>query len=50
LQVEEQVTGGPGGRKPRDEKAALASIDDIAARNSLNIVQRGQPKAGDGQA
>jgi hypothetical protein len=49
LQIEESVTGGAGGGKARDEKAALESIDDIAARNSLNIVQRRQPKAGGGQ-
>lgn len=40
LQVEEEKTTGGRGRKPDDEKAALASIDDIAARNSLNIVER----------
>jgi len=49
LQIEEAVTGGIGGRKARDEKAALESIDDIAARNSLNIVQRREPKPGEQQ-
>jgi hypothetical protein len=39
LQIEQEVTGGY--HPPKDgKKAALESIDDIAARNSLNIVER----------
>jgi hypothetical protein len=38
LEQEEAVIGGPlDGGGDRGRKAALASIDDIAARNSLNI-------------
>jgi hypothetical protein len=39
LEIEQQVMGGM--QNPKDpKKAALESIDDIAARNSLNIVER----------
>ncbi len=47
---------GTIGRDGTDaQKEALASIDDIAARNSLNIVERKKPGAderekGNGQA
>jgi hypothetical protein len=40
LQIEEQVTGGPAGREDAKKKTVLKPIDDIAARASLNIVQR----------
>ncbi|GEM_PF-2948985 len=40
LQIEEAVTGGYAGPKKDSKKAALESIDDIAARASLNIVER----------
>jgi hypothetical protein len=40
LQIEEAVIGGFAGPKKDTKKAALESIDDIAARASLNIVER----------
>jgi hypothetical protein len=40
LQIEEAVVNGNAGPKKDSKKAALESIDDIAARASLNIVER----------
>ncbi len=40
LQIEEAVVNGHAGPKKDAKKAALESIDDIAARASLNIVER----------
>ncbi len=40
LQIEEAVINGHAGPKKDAKKAALESIDDIAARASLNIVER----------
>ena len=40
LQIEESVVNGQAGPKKDTKKAALESIDDIAARASLNIVER----------
>jgi hypothetical protein len=40
LQIEEAVINGHAGPKKDGKKAALESIDDIAARASLNIVER----------
>lgn len=40
LQIEEAVINGDAGPKKDSKKAALESIDDIAARASLNIVER----------
>lgn len=51
-QIEEELfSGGSGGGNaglPPEEKAALSSIDDIAARASLNIVDgtRKNPQPG----
>jgi hypothetical protein len=45
LEQEQAVIGGPlDGGADRGRKAALASIDDIAARNSLNIEDGTKPK------
>lgn len=40
VQIEEAVINGYAGPKKDSKKAALESIDDIAARASLNIVER----------
>jgi hypothetical protein len=56
LQIEQDLMSGTLGRGGADaQKDALASIDDIAARNSLNIVERKKPgqdnrDKGNGQA
>ena len=45
LQIEQDLLSGTMGRGGKDaKKEALESIDDIAARNSLNIVERKPPK------
>ena len=40
MQIEEAVINGYAEPKKDSKKAALESIDDIAARASLNIVER----------
>ena len=40
LAYEQELTSGFRGNPPDPKKAALESIDDIAARASLNIVER----------
>ncbi|MGA2395582.1 MAG: hypothetical protein ABSH03_19755 [Candidatus Lustribacter sp.] len=40
LQYEQELTSGYRGPSNDPKKAALESIDDIAARASLNIVER----------
>jgi hypothetical protein len=47
LEIEQQVTGRIHNSKDA-KKAALESIDDIAARNSLNIVERKSGSGSDG--
>jgi hypothetical protein len=47
LQIEQDLISGTMGRGGKDaKKEALESIDDIAARNSLNIVERKQEPKG----
>jgi hypothetical protein len=47
---QERQTAAGGDGLPDDAKVALASIDDIAARYSLNIVERREPGTVDEQA
>ena len=40
LQIEEEFAGTGGGNRKDPKKPVLSTIDDIAARASLNIVER----------